>query len=491
MKFQPFEKSIFEIQSAMEQNQITSFELTKYYLERIEKFDKKGPKLNAIVAINDDALKRAEEMDSERKAKGKRGDLHGIPIVIKDNFDTFDMPTTASSILLADNRPNKDAFILKKLRDAGAIILAKSNLSEFACHGYTDGTLMGQTLNPYDLSRTPGGSSGGTGVAISGNYAVCGLGTDTVNSVRSPASATSLVGFRPSTGLLSRSGIMPVSDTQDTAGTLTRCVTDAAVMLDVCAGFDPNDMITAEQVSNIPMSYTNHLKADGLRGKRLGLITNLMGNDKEVNGTIESSIRLMRENGAEIIPIEIQEFDMSRMSQECDVQYFEFKKQMDAYFDNATNCPIPNFKFLADSDKLYTGVSKFFKECAEVVEPENSELYKMKLLNNYNNRKLAYYIMAMHNLDAFVYPHQTILVQHVALKRQQGRNGLLASTIGFPAVTVPSGYSVKTEEAPNGVPIGIEFMARRWGEPILFEIAYSFEQLSKCRKAPPFCDDVD
>lgn len=485
MKFQPLEKSIMELQQAMENNEITSLELTKFYLDRIEEYDKKGPKLNSIVTINSNAIDDAIRLDAERKTKGKYSDLHGIPIVVKDNLNTFDMPTTASSVLLAENRPSDDAFIVNKLRAAGAVILAKTNLSEFACHGFTDGTLIGQTLNPYDLTRTPGGSSGGTGTAVAANFAAGGLGTDTVNSVRSPASATNLVGFRPSRGLLSRGGIIPVTETQDTAGTLTRSVSDAAILLDICVGFDPEDRVSAEQIKHVPPSYMDFLKADGLRNKRLGLLLNTLGNDPEVSEIMEESIKLMRENGAEIINIDVPEFEMSRLGDECDVQYYEFKEQLDKYFAKAVNCPVPNFQFLVDSGKLYPEIAEFMKECTEVINPRELEGYKNKLLNIIRNRNIAYYVMAKYKLDAFVYPHQNILVELVGLQSQRGRNGMLASTIGFPAVTVPAGFSRQTDEAPIGVPVGIEFMARRWDEPILFEIAYGFEQLLGSRRLPP------
>lgn len=485
MKFQPLEKSIMELQQAMENNEISSLELTKFYLDRIEAYDKKGPELNSIVTINSKAIDDAIRMDAYRKTNGKLSDLHGIPIVIKDNLNTFDMPTTASSVLLAENRPSDDAFIVNKLRESGAVIIAKTNLSEFACHGFTDGTLIGQTLNPYDLTRTPGGSSGGTGTAVAANFAAGGLGTDTVNSVRSPASATNLVGFRPSTGLLSRRGIIPVTETQDTAGTLTRSVADAAIILDLCVGFDPEDKVSAEQIKHVPQSYTDHLRSDGLRNKRLGLLSNALGSDTEVNKIMEESINLMRENGAEIIAIDVPEFEMSRLGKECDVQNYEFKEQLDKYFEKSSNCPVPNFQFLADSGKLYPTIVKFIKSCSEVVNPSEMDGYKNNLLNIYRNRNIAYFIMAKYKLDAIVYPHQNILVQLVGLHSQNGRNGMLASTLGFPAVTVPAGFSAQTDDAPIGVPIGIEFMARRWDEPVLFEIAYAFEQLSGSRRLPP------
>jgi len=257
--FNPLEKDVPALGEAMERGETTAADLVEYYLNRIELYDQQGPCLNAIVCINPNAIADAEKLDEERRAGKVRSKLHGIPIALKDNFDTFDMPTTAGSLPLKDSRPTKDAFVVSKLRQAGAVILAKTNLTEFARHGVTVGSLMGQTLNPYDLTRTPGGSSGGTGAALAANMAAVGMGTDTVNSVRSPSSANSLVGLRPTTGLLSRNGIVPCSSTQDMAGPLARTVTDIAILLDICAGYDSQDEKSAEQIGRCPDTYLTYL----------------------------------------------------------------------------------------------------------------------------------------------------------------------------------------------------------------------------------------
>lgn len=485
MSFSPLETDILTLQKAMESGEITSEELTRYYLERINAYDQAGPKLNAIIAVNPNALADARRLDEERTTAGKRTSLHGIPVVVKDNFNTYDVPTTAGSVLLAENRPASDAFILNMLRMAGAVILAKTNLSEFACHGWTEGTLTGQTLNPYDLTRTPGGSSGGTGAAVAANFAVAGLGTDTANSVRSPASATNLVGFRPTTGLFSRGGILPVSKTQDSPGTLTRSVADAAVLFHYLIGYDPADPVTAEQVGKIPPSYWNSLTKDGLRGKRLGLLTNNSVCAPEVQTVLDAAIQLLRENGAEVIPVDIPELESGTIGDACDVQYYEFKEQLDLYFANAVNCPISSFQALVDSGRLFPGIAEFMADCAKVEDPETIQGYKDNLLAIQRSRLTAFNAMVKHRLDAFVYPHQKILVEMVGAKSQAGRNGIVASLLAFPAVTVPAGFSEPTADAPIGVPVGIEFMARPWSEPQLFEIAYAFEQVSKSRRLPP------
>lgn len=486
MNFQPLEKNIFELQHAMEEGAISAVQLVDFYLGRIEAYDKQGPRINSIVTINSGARAEAEALDAERKLTGKRSALHGIPILVKDNIDTFDMPTTASSVLLAENRPTRDAFIVKKLREAGAIILAKTNLSEFACHGFTDGTLLGQTLNPYDLTRTPGGSSGGTGSAVAANFGTAGLGTDTVNSVRSPASATNLVGLRPTTGFLSRGGIIPVTETQDTAGFLTRSVADIALLMEICSGFDPADPATAKQDDKASTDYTSFLNVNGLAQKRLGLLTNNLGNDPEVRDKLTAALETIKEQGAEIIELNIPEFEVGLVGENCDVQLYEFKEKLNGYLASATNCPVQNFDQLVDSGKLYPIIAGFMAECATIDDPQSLTEYKDKLLNIAKNRDLAYYIMAQHQLDGFVYPHQKILVQAIGLNTQEGRNGMLASTLGFPAITVPMGFSTPTAEAPIGVPMGIEFMARPWAEATLLEIATGFEQNTRARRLPPF-----
>src|SRR5437867_12698195 len=293
--FAPEEATISAAYTAFAAGKITCVQLVRAYLNRIEAYDHRGPALNAIITINPKALEQAAEMDRLAPAnKLTLRALHCIPIVLKDNYDTADMPTTGGSLTLAESVPPRDAFVVKKLREAGALILAKANLTELARGGTTVSSLGGQTRNPYDLTRTPGGSSGGTGAAIAASFAITGTGSDTGQSIRSPASAQSLVGLRPTRGLISRSGIIPYSTTQDEAGPITRTVEDAARMLDAMVGYDPDDPITAFGVPKIPKTYAAFLDRDGLRGARIGVLMDFFGRDavhQEVNAVTEAAIK--------------------------------------------------------------------------------------------------------------------------------------------------------------------------------------------------------
>ncbi|MDD2481413.1 MAG: amidase family protein, partial [Lutispora sp.] len=294
------EATIASVHAAMEAGKLTCRQLVEMYIERIESFDKQGPAINTVIMINPKALEIADSLDEQFKESGFTGPLHGIPVLLKDNVDTGDMPTTAGSLSLEGMIPEDDAFITAKLKEAGAIILAKVNLHEFAVWGETASSILGQTLNPYDLTRTPGGSSGGTGAGIAANFGIIGIGTDTINSVRSPASACSLVGLRPTVGLVSRDGIVPYSMTQDTAGPIMRTVEDAARVLDVISGYDAKDPATAWSIGYVPESYTEFLNKDGLNEKRIGILKSFFGTaeiHKEVNEAVNKSLEDMKNNG--------------------------------------------------------------------------------------------------------------------------------------------------------------------------------------------------
>ena len=313
--------------------QLTCVQLVRAYLNRIESDDDKGPALNAILTVNPRALEIAADMD-RLGAAGNRAlqPLHCIPVVVKDNYNTVDMPTTGGSVTLARSVPLDDAFVVKRLRQAGALILAKSNLTELARGGTTVSSLGGQTKNPYDLTRTPGGSSGGTGAAIAANFAVLGTGSDTGQSIRSPASAQSLVGLRPTRGLVSRDGIIPFSTTQDEAGPITRTVEDAARMLDVIAGYDAADPVTAFSLHKIPPSYTTFLDRDGLRGVRIGALMDVFGKDavhREVNAVVEAAIEKLAEAGATIVRFNIA--NIEALTRDLDLGAFEFKAAFNRY----------------------------------------------------------------------------------------------------------------------------------------------------------------
>ena len=303
------EVTISDVQAAYLSGATTATRLVQAYLERIQAYDQAGPKLNVVIVLNPRALEEAAALDEHLRTTGKFvGPLHGIPVLLKDNVNTKDMPTTGGSLTLAGYSPATDAAITQKLRGAGAIILAKVNLHEFAIWGETVSSIRGQTLNPYDLTRTPGGSSGGTGAGVTANFAIAGIGTDTINSIRSPASANSIVGIRPTLGLVSRAGIIPYSSTQDAVGPLARTVTDAAKMLNVLIGYDSNDPATAWSVGNTEKDYTKSLKADGVKGKRIGVLRSFFGNapiHEEVNIVANQAVEDLKRSGATVVELNL------------------------------------------------------------------------------------------------------------------------------------------------------------------------------------------
>ncbi|MEO6434143.1 MAG: amidase family protein, partial [Tepidisphaeraceae bacterium] len=310
--FDVMERTIPELQAAMESRHVTSRQLVELYLARIAAYDNIGPALHAIVAINPEALTIADALDAERRARGARGPLHGIPVLVKDNYETMEMPTSAGSIALASFHPRSDAFQVRKLRDAGAVILGKTNMHELAAGITTTGSRFGQTRNPYDLDRNPGGSSGGTGAAVAANFAVAGMGSDTCGSIRNPASHNNLVGLRGTQGLSSRTGIVPLSSTQDIGGPLARSITDLAIMLDATVGADPADATTTGNAAHIPPSYRASLRADRLKGARLGIIRSLFGaapEDQEVTTLVNKAMDALKKAGAEPIDVVIPGLD--------------------------------------------------------------------------------------------------------------------------------------------------------------------------------------
>src|SRR5919109_1195082 len=347
------EATVSGIHAALARRAITCRQLVKGYLDRIEAYDDEGPAINAIISTNPRALDIAERMDRESAAGTALRPLHCIPIILKDNFDTADMPTTGGSVTLAQSIPPDDAFVVKRFRDAGAIVIAKANLTELALTGVTVSSLGGQTKNPYDLTRTPGGSSGGTGAAIAANFGVLGTGSDTGQSIRSPSSANSLVGLRPTRGLISRDGIMPFSATQDEIGPMTRTVEDAARMLDVMAGYDSADPITAFSAGHIPSSYVAALNRDGLKGARIGLLTDVIGNDAihaPVNRVADAAVAKMAAHGATVVRVSIPEF--SALTRNLSLMALEFQPTFDRYLQSlGPKAPVKTFaEFMARNE---------------------------------------------------------------------------------------------------------------------------------------------
>jgi amidase len=486
--FQVTETSIADIHQALHDGTLTCHELADQYLKRIQAYDQAGPKINAMLYVNPRALQQADAMDQEIKRTGKMRSLECIPIVLKDNFDTADMPTTAGALTLKGARPDKDAFAVKKLRDAGALILGKTNLQEFASGGISVSSLGGQVKNPYDLTRTPGGSSGGTGAAVAANFAAAGTGSDTGGSIRSPASANNLVGLRPSMGLISRDGIVPVSFTQDTIGPITRNVSDLARMLDVMAGYDPNDPVTSLSVGNIPKTYTAYLK-NGLKGARLGVITNLFGKGaeyEEVNKVMAKAIEAMKEQGAVIVPVEDPSLDTDRVTSIYRLNDFEFKTAINGYLKaQGSHVPVHSLAEIISSGKYdKPTLEKFFATAEGYEDGPNTAEYKDRRVKMEELKIEVLNLMAKNKLDALVYPHQKCLVLPIGATFQKDRNGNIAPTGGFPAIVVPAGFSAPTTEAPIGVPVGMEILGRPFQEPELLTLAYGFEQATHDRKPP-------
>lgn len=484
--FEIMEATIADFHNAMKNDMITCRGLIELYIKRIEAYDQQGPSLNAVIKVNPKALETADQLDEKFRNSGFVGPLHGVPVLLKDNVDTGDMETTAGSLSLEGVIPEDDAFITRKLIEAGAIILAKVNLHEFAVWGETASSILGQTLNPYDLTRTPGGSSGGTGAGIAANFGMVGIGTDTINSIRSPGSACSLVGFRPTIGLVSRDGIVPYSLTQDTAGPITRTIEDAVKVLDVISEYDPADSATAWSVGRMNTSLTVHLKPNGLTDKRIGVLRSFFGKDeihKEVNEVINNSLEVMKNNGATLVDID-EDINSDKLVKEVSVHLYDLKRDLNTYLQNLGDVSnVHSLDEIIISGKFHKGIEENIKT-ANKLETETLEYYE-RLVKRDRLRNQIIEIFAKYNIDVIVYPHQKRPVVKIG-ESQVERNGVIGSVTGFPACTVPAGFTKPTETAPIGVPIGIEFLAREWDEQQLIEVLYGFEQLTKFRKPPVF-----
>ena len=405
------------------------------------------------------------------------------------------MPTAAASLALKGMQPTTDAFTVARLRQNGALILAKTNMHELALAGLTASSLGGQTRNPYELSRTPGGSSSGTGVALAANFATVGTGSDTVNSIRSPASANSLVGIRPTRGLISRAGVIPVSFTQDAAGPLARTVADVAVMLDVMAGYDPDDPVTALGIGRIPATYTASLDRNGLRGARIGVLRTLFGtgpDHQEVNRVMADALEVLKKQGAILVDMDDAAFDTGKLNSDLDVQRYEYEFQLNGYLKAQPNPPVHSLAELIASGNYHKASLEKFLTSAESYENGLNEAdYKDRRVKIEDLRVRLANLMAKNSVVALLYPHQKCLPVMISEMNQAERNGILASLAGFPAITVPAGFSTPTENAPIGVPVGIEFLGQPFDEPQLLRIAYGFEQATHARKPPQSTPPLD
>jgi Asp-tRNA(Asn)/Glu-tRNA(Gln) amidotransferase A subunit family amidase len=486
------EATISGVHAALAGGDISCAQVVQAHLRRIEAYDDRGPALNALISINPAALDTAAELDRIRGASSSLRPLHCIPVILKDNFDTADMPTTGGSLTLAASVPLRDAFVVRKLREAGAIILAKANLTELARGGTTVSSLGGQTKNPYDLTRTPGGSSGGTAAAIAASFAVTGTGSDTGQSVRSPASAQSLVGLRPTRGLVSRAGIIPVSTTQDEAGPITRTVEDAARMLDVMAGYDPADPITAFGAGRIPRTYTAFLNRESLKGARIGVLTEYFGREaihEEVNTVTERALAKMADAGATIVRIMIPALD--RLTRNIQVAGYEAQRAFNDYLAAlGPGAPVKTLDEFVARGQFHSSLKAGLDAERRVGDGFEDPEYKNRLLRRNDLRQAVMQVIAANALDAILYPHQRRLVVPIG-EEQVERNGVLSNSTGFPAITFPGGFSRPTASAPLGVPVGIELLGPEWSEPRLIALAFAFEQVARPRRPPASTPPLD
>ncbi len=477
--FDVAEKSVRELGAAMADGTVTAVELVAAYLDRIEAYDQRGPALNAMIAVNPRAAEVAAERDAERAAGNVRGPLHGIPVVVKDNYDTADMPTTAGTLGLATSLPPDDSTQVRRLREAGAIVLGKTNMHELARGITTVASFGGQTRNPYDPTRNPGGSSGGTGAAVGASFGAFGMGSDTCGSIRIPSAHHALAGLRGTRGLASGDGIVPLSLTQDIGGPLARTVRDLAYALDATVGPDPADETTRLSAGNVPETYLAALNRNGLAGARLGLVPAMFDEGdagRPVREIIERAAEDMERLGATVV--EIDDFEPSELTQDASVIGPEFPFHLDAYLE-AT--PGAHVRSLADfvAAGLYHGILEGGLARSLEVEELDTEDYRASLAKRDENRAAITALLDEQELDALLYPTIRRTARPIG-QPQPGSNCALSATSGLPAITVPAGF------ADDDMPVGVELLGRAWSESRLLELAYAYEQGTRHRRAPDF-----
>jgi len=477
--FEVHEQSIVDLQAAQTAGKVTSRALVDSYLARIRAYDQAGPRLNAIVMVNPRAREEADALDRERAEKGVRGPLHGIPVLLKDNYDTADMPTSGGALGLATLQPAADAFQVRKLRQAGAVILGKTTMHELAAGITTISSLTSQTRNPYDLFRVPGGSSGGTGAAIGASFAAAGMGSDTCGSIRIPAANQNLVGLRGTHGLSSRTGVMPLSSTQDIAGPLARTVTDLAIMLDSTVGPDPSDAITAEGASHIPKSYRDGLRPDGLRGARIGILRALFGTapeDGEVTGLVNKALDGMKAQGAEVVEIVVP--GVEDLLRDSSVIGDEFKFDLAAYLAKQPNAPVKSLGEIIERGLHHDQLDATFR-LRNAPEKRETEHYRQALVRRRALRAAILAALEDQRLDALAYP--TLRRKPVMIGEPvspSDTNCRLSAHSGLPAIAMPAGFTI------DGMPIGVELLGGAFMEAQLLNFAYGWEQTTKPRRAP-------
>ncbi|MGE3771654.1 MAG: amidase [Gammaproteobacteria bacterium] len=488
--FELEEATIAGIQRAFRAGRLTARELVDAYLKRIRRLDRDGPALNAVVTVDTRARSRADALDEALAATGKlQGPLHGIPILLKDCLDTVDMPTSYGSVAFADHRPARDATVVTRLKAAGALILGKTTLPDFATSWWAYSSRSGETRNPYDLACDPGGSSSGTGTAIAANFATVGLGTDCGGSVRVPASHCNLVGIRSTPGVVSRSGSSPLVSFQDTVGPMARTVRDAVTVFDAIAGYDPDDSLSVNYtISRPPKRYTDALDGDGLKGARLGLVTNALGSDRDphaepVNGVVRAAVQALV--GARAQVVEVQIADLALHLRDTSMYLNCSRHDLDAFLAGQRNAPARALRQLYET-RQYHPMLDLFEACIRgPALPEYDPQYFRRLAARELFQRQIVNLMAAQRLDALIFPDVQIppptreqLNTKVWTTLTYPTNTLIASQAWLPAITVPAGF------AHDRLPVGLEFVGKPYDEATLFRLAYAFEQRTQHRRAP-------
>lgn len=492
--------TMHEMQAKMRGGELSSRQLVESYLERIQTLDKAGPKLNAIIEINPEALAIADKLDQERAGGQLRGPLHGIPIVLKDNIDTADrMTTTAGSLALEGYIAAQDAFLVSRLRAAGAVILAKANLSEWANFRSTNSisgwsSRGGQTLNPYALDRNPCGSSSGSAVAVAAELCAAAVGTETDGSIICPSHANGVVGIKPTLGLISRSGVIPISHSQDTAGPIARSVWDAAVLLGAMTGVDPRDPATSSSQDKSHHDYTQFLKSNGLQGTRIGVARNFFEFHPLVDKIMEACLEALQAGGAELVdPADIETKDKTDDT-EIEVLFYDFKADLNAYLGTlGGQARVHSLEDVIAFNKAnqakvmpYFGQERMLK--AQEKGPLTDEAYQKALETNHRLARDEGIdtTLQKHKLDAIVAPSggPAWLIDYVNGDHYGGGSSSPAAVAGYPNITVPAGYVY-------GLPVGISFIGTAYTEPTLLRLAYAFEQATQVRKSPQFLPSVN
>ena len=491
--FQLNEFSLSRLQEGLSSGEFTAEELVKLYLERIRQVDQLGPQLNAVIEINPDAVNIARELDDARANGRLLGPLHGIPFLIKDNIDTADnMATTAGSLALAGHHAATDASIVRQLRAAGAVLLGKTNLSEWANFRSTRSSSGwssrgGQTKNPYVLSRNPCGSSAGSGVVVAANLCAFAIGTETNGSISCPSSVNGIVGLKPTVGLVSRSGIIPISKTQDTAGPMTRSVRDAAIVLSAMTAADADDVPSMARPGNLPVDYTTFLKTESLRGKRIGVEKSFLQKHESIDGLLREAIALMQDAGATMVEVNFVDRLKNIGGHEYDLLKYEFKDGLNRYLSRA-NAPVKSLQEIIDFNAEHAAavMPHFGQEiliASQEMGPLDSDSYRNTLrIVTTTAREAIDTTLKEYHLDALCGPATgaawcTDLINGDAFSGYGMGSG--AAMAGYPSITVPLG-------AVTGLPVGLLFLSSAYSEPGLLAIAYGYEQVSGKRSAPAF-----